>query len=107
MRGGNFFRGSCLCLGPCRSTSTGILAPGHDMLAVLPQSARLFLASFALLGLAACGGGSTQPATSPEPQPTATVNATNSLQFTPTTVLVTVGGTVTFKFGSIEHTLFF
>lgn len=77
------------------------------MLAVLPQSARLFLASFALLGLAACGGGSTQPATSPEPQPTATVNATNSLQFTPTTVRLTVGGTVTFKFGSIEHTLFF
>lgn len=75
------------------------------MPAALPRSARLFLASFTLFGVAACGGSSTQPAT--ESQPTATVNATNSLQFTPTPVHLTVGGTVTFKFASIQHNLFF
>ena len=74
------------------------------MHAALARPARLLLASVALAGLVACGGGSTQPST---PQPTATVNATNSLQFTPSPVRLTVGGTVTFKFGSIAHTVFF
>ena len=77
------------------------------MFAVNARSARNFAISLGILALVACGGGgaSTQPV--PDPQPTATVNATNSLQFTPTPVRLTVGGTVTFKFGSVQHTLFF
>lgn len=75
------------------------------MFAVISRPARIFLVSFGLIALAACGGASTQPDSSP--QPSATVNATNALQFTPTPVRLTVGGTVTFKFASIQHTLFF
>ena len=75
------------------------------MLAVIARPARLFLVSFGLMALAACGGSSTQPVS--DPQPSATVNATNALRFTPTPVRITVGGTVTFSFGSIEHDVFF
>ena len=75
------------------------------MLALFARHARLHFASFCLFVLAACGGASTQPTS--DPQPSATVNATNALRFTPTPVRITVGGTVTFTFGSVEHDLFF
>lgn len=75
------------------------------MYVVIARPARMFLASLGLIALAGCGGASTQPVS--DPQPSATVNATNALQFTPTPVHLTVGGTVTFKFGTVQHTLFF
>jgi plastocyanin len=37
----------------------------------------------------------------------ATVQATPSITFAPNTVNLLVGGTVTFAFGSVEHTVFF
>lgn len=64
---------------------------------------------------AACGGdgsGYGQP-TDPgsggggEPSPAATVRATPAIQFTPATVELTAGGTVTFDFGTVEHTVYF
>lgn len=75
------------------------------MPAIFARPSWRLLASFSLIVLAACGGASTQPAS--DPQTSATVNATNALRFTPTPVRITVGGTVTFTFGSIEHDLFF
>jgi plastocyanin len=75
------------------------------MFAVIARPARTFLVALGLIALAGCGGASTQPVS--DPQPSATVNATNGLQFTPTPIRLTVGGTVTFKFGSVEHTVFF
>lgn len=58
-----------------------------------------------LLCIAACGGGM---ATSPTPpSATAIVQATPSIQFTPRTVNLTVGGTVTFEFGAVDHNLYF
>ena len=55
--------------------------------------------------LAACGGDST---TSPQPPVhDATVQASNSLRFTPGNVNLLQGGTVTFTFGSVGHNLFF
>src|SRR5207245_10965499 len=54
----------------------------------------------------ACGsngyGGSTAP-----PPPGNTVAATPSLTFTPGTLPVNVGETVTFAFGSVPHNVFF
>lgn len=84
----------------------GTLGPGHMyMLAAIARPARMFLASFSLVAIAACGGASTQPVS--DPQPSATVNATSALRFTPTPVHITVGGTVTFAFGPVEHDVFF
>ena len=64
---------------------------------------------------AACGGGDdgyggpTDPGSGGggEPTPTATVRATPAIQFTPATVELTVGGTVTFDFGAVEHNVYF
>jgi plastocyanin len=47
------------------------------------------------------GGGGGTPST------TATVRATPAIQFTPGTVELTAGGTVTFDFGTVEHNVFF
>lgn len=75
---------------------------------------RRALAVIALAGaatLAACGGSSssstTDPVTSGPPAATATVQATPSLQFTPNTVTLAVGGTVTMDFGAVGHNVFF
>jgi plastocyanin len=60
----------------------------------------------AALGVAACGGGSTS--TGPQtPTLTADVAATPALAFTPGTVTILQGGTVTVKFGSVGHDVFF
>lgn len=72
----------------------------------------LVLIATSILGVA-CGGdgygGSTEPDGGPtgDPQPTATVQATPAERFTPGTVELTAGGTVTFAFGSLAHNVFF
>ena len=75
------------------------------------RSARLLTAALGTALLAACGGsgdGTTGigPISGP-PTQSATVQATPSLQFTPGSVAITAGGTVTFVFGSVPHDLYF
>jgi plastocyanin len=62
-----------------------------------------------LVLLGACGGGysSTQPGPPTPPVAAATVKATPQEQFTPGTVNLTVGGTVTFDFESLAHDVYF
>jgi plastocyanin len=59
--------------------------------------------------LAACGGGGygTAPGPSTPPGDGRTVSATPSLAFTPGTLTVNAGETVTFAFGGIGHNVFF
>jgi plastocyanin len=45
--------------------------------------------------------------TLPPPVSAAQVNATPSIAFTPPTIALNVGGTVTFAFGSVAHNVFF
>jgi plastocyanin len=74
------------------------------------RPARASLALFAATILAACGGssyGSTDPVVSDPPVAAATVEATTSNQFTPNTVTLVVGGTVTVDFGAVAHNVFF
>ena len=61
-----------------------------------------FIASF----IAACGSdtGATGPTT---PTAAATVVAASSIRFTPPTVDLAVGGTVTFQFQGVQHNVFF
>lgn len=73
---------------------------------------RLISASF-VVALAACSGSSgpygskdQNPPPPPPPDPT-TINATPSEAFTPASLTVNAGGTVTFKFGSLGHNVFF
>jgi len=63
----------------------------------------------ALLGCggSAYGGPTAPPPPPPPPPPANTVAATNALAFTPATLNVAVGETVTFTFGSIAHNVFF
>jgi plastocyanin len=62
---------------------------------------------------AACGGdgngygGVTDPGSGGTPTAAATVRATPALQFTPATVELTAGGTVTFSFEAVEHNVYF
>ena len=64
---------------------------------------------------AACGGdgyGSAAGPTGPvdpgtAPVPAATVQATPAERFTPPAVVLAVGGTTTFEFGSLGHNVFF
>ena len=58
--------------------------------------------------LAACGGGGygTGPTSAP-PGDGRTISATPSLAFTPGTLTVNAGETVTFAFGGIGHNVFF
>ena len=56
----------------------------------------------ALLG---CGGG--YGSTAPPPPADKTVAATNAIVFTPATLRVNAGETVTFAFGSVAHNVFF
>jgi plastocyanin len=70
---------------------------------------RTQVAFISLVGaLAACGssyGSSTAPP--PPPPPGNTIDATPSEVFTPATLNVAVGQTVTFSFGSLAHNVFF
>ena len=47
------------------------------------------------------------PMESATPVPAADVHATPSIQFTPATVTLTVGGTITFDFESLPHNVYF
>jgi plastocyanin len=72
------------------------------------RSMGALLAVVSAASLVACGGSSsTAPASSGTPVTAATVNATPSLQFTPNTVTIVVGGTVTMDFGAVAHDVFF
>ena len=63
--------------------------------------------------LLGCGGSSTGPLPALMPSAPATsttavtVQATPALAFTPASVTIPVGGTVTFAFGSVAHNVFF
>jgi plastocyanin len=57
--------------------------------------------------LAACGGGGYGTGPSTPPGDGKTVSATPSLAFTPGTLTVNAGETVTFAFGGIGHNVFF
>jgi plastocyanin len=57
--------------------------------------------------LAACGGGGYGTGPSAPPGDGRTVSATPSLAFTPGTLTVNAGETVTFAFGGIAHNVFF
>jgi plastocyanin len=78
--------------------------------ALAPHSApiRRLVIITSVLFAAACGGDDdpTNPTGGP-PSPTATVQATPGIRFTPATVELTVGGTVTFEFGTVPHNVFF
>ena len=60
--------------------------------------------------LSACGGGAAGTTTGPPAGPppmTATVNATPSIAFNPSSVKIASGGTITFDFGSVAHNVYF
>src|SRR5215212_9185543 len=66
------------------------------------------LATTTLAALAACGSGdSVTGPVDQTPVAAATVQATPAITFTPNRVNLTVGGTVTFAFGTLEHNVFF
>jgi len=71
------------------------------------------LAFVPLAALLACGGsgyGSTAPppgSPPPPPPPSNTIDATPAEVFTPGTLTVAAGQTVTFSFGSLAHNVFF
>ena len=65
------------------------------------------VASLAIAALGACGGDSPTEPVNPTPVSAATVQAIPSEKFTPGQVTLTVGGTVTFAFGSLAHNVFF
>ena len=70
---------------------------------MLRVTARTFAAGSITAALVACGSSSTSPNTPP-----GTVNATSSLQFSPSSVTVTMSGapaTVTWVFQSVAHTV--
>jgi plastocyanin len=75
---------------------------------------RRIIAPLALTSLLGACSSSTNPygqspngSGSTPPTPTAQVSATPAIVFTPATVALTVGGTVTFVFGSVPHNVFF
>ena len=68
-----------------------------------------------IVALAACGGASgpygspnpPPPPPPPPPVPAGTVNATAGLAFTPSTVTIDAGQSVTFAFAGVAHNVFF
>ena len=65
-----------------------------------------------LIALAACGGsggygGVTNPPPPPPPPPAGTVDATPSERFTPNSITINTGETVTFAFSSLGHNVTF
>ena len=67
-----------------------------------------FALAAAIFTLGACGGSSDTAPTEPsQPVAAADVHATSAIKFTPPTTNLTVGGTVTFKFESVAHNVFF
>jgi plastocyanin len=76
-----------------------------------PMRSTRFVLTSALVALAvACGSsGIAGPSNNPggAPAMAATVNATTANTFTPSSVVIGVGGTVTFAFGDVAHNVFF
>jgi plastocyanin len=79
------------------------------------RSVRLIVCAV-LTAAAACGGDGAyssgpppEPRPDPDPQPVtaANVDATPAIQFTPNRVTLARGGTVTFRFGTVPHNVFF
>lgn len=73
---------------------------------------RRIIAPLAIASLIAACGSSMDPVSQTDTDEgglgsSATVNATPSIAFTPNTVMLPVGGTVTFAFGGIGHNVFF
>ena len=68
-----------------------------------------------IVALAACGGASgpygsnnpPPPPPPPPPVPAGTVNATAGLAFTPSTVTIDAGQSVTYAFAGVAHNVFF
>ena len=74
---------------------------------VYSRGTRLLLAALGAALLAGCGS-SGDSTTGPQPSGSSpTVQATPSLQFTPNSLTIPVGGSVTFAFGSVVHNVFF
>jgi len=76
---------------------------------------RIISASF-IVALAACsgssgpyggGGGNQNPPPPPPPPPGNTVNATANLAFSPGSLTINSGETVTFAFAGVAHNVFF
>jgi len=66
------------------------------------------VARLGLAMLAACGGsGYGNGPTAPPPGDARTVTGTSSLTFTPSTLSISAGQTVTFGFGGVAHNVFF
>jgi len=71
------------------------------------RGATILLAPLVAATLAACGGDSPTAPVNQTPVAAATVQATPSETFTPNRVTLSVGGTITFAFGSLAHDVFF
>jgi plastocyanin len=71
------------------------------------RAERAFVTALGAALLSACGGDSPTEPVDPTPVTAATVQATPAEQFTPTRIDLTIGGTITFAFGSLEHNVFF
>lgn len=65
--------------------------------------------ALAIAALVGCGGGGSDDDGNPTgpPQQNATVDATPQLTFAPATVTIAAGRSVTFRFGSVAHNVFF
>jgi plastocyanin len=75
------------------------------------RSTRIVLTSVLAALAVACSSsgiaGSSNNNNGGAPPMTATVNATTANTFTPSSVVIGVGGTVTFAFGDVAHNVFF
>jgi len=79
------------------------------------MSVTRYITASLVIALAACSGtsgpygsgGGGNPNPPPPPPPANTVNASSSLAFTPATLTVNAGETVTFTIGSVAHTVTF
>ena len=58
-------------------------------------------------GVSTNGGGNTGGGTQNPPPPSNTINATPTLLFSPSTLTINAGETVTFAFGSVAHNIGF
>ncbi len=72
------------------------------------RTARSVATAFAIAALTACSSSSSGNGPTAAPPPNGqTVSATASLAFTPPTLSIAAGQTVTFAFGGVAHNVFF
>jgi len=81
----------------------------QTIMTYISTSLRNALLAVVAATLAACSGGGygAAPSSDPPPGDGRTIDATPSLSFTPGTLTVNAGETVTFAFGGIGHNVFF